>query len=199
MSDIKMKRIYISGKITGLPVSEVREKFDAAEQELAAQGYEVVNPLKTAIPYGAEWETHMTVDILLLTGCDAIYLLSDWLYSRGATLEKRIAEITGKEIIFQQNPQNPELDGLKQAIEDVTGISFFTIACKKRDRTNVYARMIYAHFAHKCGVTISDVAAEMRHNRSTVIYYLKKFDDESRYNPEFYSFAKQVENIINNQ
>ena len=41
-----MEKIYISGQISGQPIEEVADKFEAAETMLKAQGYEVVNPLK---------------------------------------------------------------------------------------------------------------------------------------------------------
>ena len=59
---------------------------------LKAQGYEVINPLKNGIPATASWEAHVAMDVLLLMGCDAIYLLPDWGFSKGATLEKNLAQ-----------------------------------------------------------------------------------------------------------
>ena len=40
-----MEKIYISGRISGLPIEEVAAKFDETETKLKAQGYEVINPL----------------------------------------------------------------------------------------------------------------------------------------------------------
>ena len=39
-------RVYIAGKVTGLPIGEVYTKFGAAEFWLKQQGYDVVNPLR---------------------------------------------------------------------------------------------------------------------------------------------------------
>ena len=36
-----MEKIYISGRISGLPIEEVAAKFDETETKLKAQGYEV--------------------------------------------------------------------------------------------------------------------------------------------------------------
>ena len=83
-----MEKIYISGRISGQPIEDVTAKFEAAETKLKAQGYEVVNPLKNGIPANASWEVHVAMDVLLLMGCKAIYLLPDWSLSKGATLEK---------------------------------------------------------------------------------------------------------------
>ena len=53
-----MEKIYISGRISGLPIEEVAAKFDETETKLKAQGYEVINPLKNGIPATASWEAH---------------------------------------------------------------------------------------------------------------------------------------------
>jgi len=86
-----MGKVYISGQISGLPIEEVKEKFSSVEAQLIAQGYEVVNPLKNGLPWNAPWELHIAMDIVLLMGCDTIYLLTGWDNSRGATLEKNFA------------------------------------------------------------------------------------------------------------
>ena len=92
---IPPKKIYISGQISGQPIDSVREKFERAERRIKAMGSEPVNPMKNGLPENAPWELHMALDIVLLMGCESIYLLPDWEHSRGATLEKTIAELTG--------------------------------------------------------------------------------------------------------
>lgn len=94
-------KIYISGQISGLPLDEVKDKFQDAEKRIVEHGYEAVNPLKNGIPYTESWEVHMAADIVLLFDCDAIYMLPGWEASKGATLEKNIAERMGKKIIHQ--------------------------------------------------------------------------------------------------
>ena len=89
-------KIYISGQISGLPLDEAKAKFQTVETKLKAQGYEAVNPLKNGIPDTEAWEVHMAADIVLLLDCEAIYMLPGWEASKGATLEKNIAERTGK-------------------------------------------------------------------------------------------------------
>ena len=63
----------------------------------------------------------MALDIVLLMGCESIYLLPDWEHSRGATLEKTIAELTGKLLIYEKTTRNEDI---KQAITEVTGLLF---------------------------------------------------------------------------
>lgn len=85
-------RVYISGKITGEPMDQVIAKFARAEFELATKGYDPVNPLKNGLPQASSWEQHMKADVAMMMDCDAIYMLPDWKFSSGATIEKRLAE-----------------------------------------------------------------------------------------------------------
>jgi hypothetical protein len=186
-------RIYISGKITGLPFDEVQTKFAAAERNLTEQGYEVISPLKNGIPYNSPWESHVAMDIILILGCEAVYFLPDWNLSKGATIEKNIAELTGKTIIYENMPVFVEL---KQAISELPGVSFYEIVGDSRERNHVYARMIYACFCRKQGATVTGIAKEMKRNHSTIIYYLKKYNDDFRFNKCFRELAERVTNKI---
>lgn len=183
-------KIYISGQITGLPFDKVQAKFAAAERNLAEQGYEVVSPLKNGIPYSFPWESHIAMDIVLLMGCEAAYFLPDWSLSKGATLEKSIAELTGKTIIYENVPV---FVALKQALSEVAGASFYEIVNGGRERSLVYARMSYAYFCKEQGATVTDIAAEMRRSHSTIIYYLKKYSDDFKFNPKFREVVSRIE------
>lgn len=186
-------KVYISGQISGLPIEEVRAKFEKAEADLTSKGYEVINPTKNGIPFNAPWELHVAMDIVLLIGCHAIYLLPDWGNSKGATLEKNIAELTGKVIIYQEAPAFSEI---KQAITNVMGVSFHEIVGKSRTRWIVFARMLFSHFCKQEGATIMRIADEIKHNHSTVSYYLRNFEYDNRYNPEFRRLVELVENDL---
>lgn len=186
-------KVYISGQISGLPIEEAMAKFEKAEADLTNKGYEVVNPMKNGISFKAPWELHMAMDIVLLIGCQAIYLLLDWGNSKGATLEKNIAELTGKVIIYQETPAFAEI---KQSISNALGISFFDIVGDSRTRRHVYARMIFAHYCRKEGATILRISLEMKRDHSTIVYYLRKFEDDNRYNPEFRHLVELVENDL---
>lgn len=94
-------RIYISGKISGCPIEEAREKFAAAACCLAGLGHTPVNPFDNGVEPTADWSAQMVRDIELLFGCEAIYLLNDWADSRGARIEQNIARECGMKIIPQ--------------------------------------------------------------------------------------------------
>ena len=106
-------RIYISGKMTGLPDLN-HPAFDAAEKRLTAQGHFVINPHRISEPFGTAEEISnsfeelydpayfesavrpslakciMDADLAAVRSCDAIYLLRGWETSRGA--KKELAE-----------------------------------------------------------------------------------------------------------
>ena len=94
-------KIYISGKISGLPFTEVVKKFADAEARIKKTQNTPINPLKNGVPVAAEWIKHMERDIELLMKCDAILLLPDWHKSHGARIEKAIAE--GMNLIILTN------------------------------------------------------------------------------------------------
>lgn len=52
-------RIYISGKISGLPYDEVQERFNGAEDLLTELGFEVANPLKNGLDKDNSWNEHL--------------------------------------------------------------------------------------------------------------------------------------------
>ena len=88
---MKIKTIYISGKISGLPIKEVISKFQAACDKLRRFGLEPMNPLNNGLPLDADWADQMGKDISILLRCDAIYLLPDYLESEGAQIELAVA------------------------------------------------------------------------------------------------------------
>lgn len=95
-----MKRIYISGPITGNPQAE--EQFRAAEQTLA-EDWTVWNPQKVnaavvALTGISTHEEYMGISLAGLELCDAIWMLPGWQDSRGARMEYNYAKSNGKNI-----------------------------------------------------------------------------------------------------
>ena len=95
-------RIYISGQITGLDYKEAFDKFEQAEKELTAKGYEVVNPMKI-VPFNKDWSwfDYLSADIKLMENCAHIYMLSNWRESGGASVEHEAAKWNNFAIIYQ--------------------------------------------------------------------------------------------------
>lgn len=85
------KKIYIAGKVTGLPQQEVVEKFAKAQKDIEEMGFEVVNPIVVVNDFETPWNKAMRMCIAGLTECDAIVLLPDWHESKGARLESDLS------------------------------------------------------------------------------------------------------------
>lgn len=92
-------KIYISGKITGLPENEVSEKFKKAADAIRAKGHEPVSPPEFVTHYeGKKWEDYMLNECLPeLLKCDAILSLDDTNESNGAICEYWFARGCGIE------------------------------------------------------------------------------------------------------
>lgn len=86
--------IYLAGKITGDP--DYRRKFSAAAYRMRREGHTVINPAR--LPEGLTAADYMRICTAMLEAADAIALLPDWQDSRGARIEKELAEYTGKAV-----------------------------------------------------------------------------------------------------
>ena len=92
-------KVYLSGKITG--DSNYRQKFNAMAEELLSYGYVVFNP--AILPDGFEYEDYMDLDLLILSRCDAVFLLRDWKNSLGAKREVEEAKRLGLQILTEDD------------------------------------------------------------------------------------------------
>lgn len=97
------KRVYISGRVSGLPLETAKQAFSAKEHALNDAGFEAVNPLRLgleALGEEAAWEVYMAFDVDLLMTCEAIAMLEGWEKSQGARLELEIAKRHGFEVMI---------------------------------------------------------------------------------------------------
>lgn len=92
-----LKKVYISGPITG--TKDYLERFERIENELPLihQGVEVINPAKVNanLPESTTWEEYMRMSLCMLSMCDGIYMMEGWQQSRGANLEYAYAKGMG--------------------------------------------------------------------------------------------------------
>ena len=118
----RKKFIYISGKMGEKILSEATvKKFEEAHRKMEEAGWSVINPASYVFQQDAQrkvgsdieeykqtgfvnldWYAGMLLyDMEVLALCDAIYMLSDWQDSPGATAEYYYAKACKKEIIFE--------------------------------------------------------------------------------------------------
>ena len=91
---------YLSGPMTGLP-GQNYAAFQAAAERLRSQGVQVISPHEITPPSAGpwSWEQHMRADLAALLTADVIVLLPGWEQSRGAQLEKTVAEAVGLMVV----------------------------------------------------------------------------------------------------
>jgi len=94
-----MQTVYIAGKISGLDHQVAFNHFEQFEKRFSELGYLVVNPMKI-VPKDADWHEAMKICIKHLLDCDKIFLMNNWTGSKGAKIEKIVAESTGIERIY---------------------------------------------------------------------------------------------------
>lgn len=108
--------VYISGKITGN--ENYKQEFAQAERLLKKMGYEVCNPVTLgkqleSWKYNPTYLDYMRADIKHLLNCEGIYYLPSWKRSKGAKLERIIAEffkMVEVEIFEVENERKSRID-----------------------------------------------------------------------------------------
>lgn len=90
--------LYIAGPMSGLPDFNY-PAFNEAEGQLRAASFEVENPARNPEPSPEhdddQWRGYMRMALRQLALCDGVALLPGWKASRGANIEKRLAEDLG--------------------------------------------------------------------------------------------------------
>ena len=91
MSRRRIERVYVSGPMTGMPDLNF-PAFRAASRKLRDLGFRVVNPADSTANEGKTWAECLTNDLRNLLACDAVVLLPGWSKSKGARLERSVAQ-----------------------------------------------------------------------------------------------------------
>lgn len=97
-----MKKVYISGKISGLEREHYERLFGIAEAMLRDKGYKVVNPTRffmsrhyqrlcRLIGHQNAYDLTLLYDLWRLMRCDLIYKIPGWQQSKGANIESCVA------------------------------------------------------------------------------------------------------------
>lgn len=111
-----MKRIYISGPITG--TTDYKERFGKVEELLKGKGYEVLNPavLNEILPVTTQYEEYMSMSYCMLDMCDSIYMMPGWEKSMGANRELGYA-LAKKKRVIKEIKEKP-IDDLREYVCD---------------------------------------------------------------------------------
>ena len=124
------RTIYIAGKITGDP--NYKEKFAAAQKELEAAGYVVLNPAWLPSE-GFEYDAYMRMSTAMLYECEEVCFLSNWKESKGAINELTIALENDKEVHFLgENEKHGYWADSFDGITPVCSVCGKTHSCIKR-------------------------------------------------------------------
>jgi len=110
-----MKRIYISGPMSGIPGHNF-PTFHIEAARLRTLGYDVVNPAElNSEPGSKPYNDCLRTDLVELLACDTIAMLPGWQRSNGAHLEMHVAHRVGIEIVeakdIQAPPATPVMQG----------------------------------------------------------------------------------------
>lgn len=82
---------------------------------------------------------------------------------------------------------------IRNRVTDICGVDVgLNFTKKSNKRAYLYPRMIVAYHLRTQGWVYEDIAYMLNRDHSTVIYYLKKYDDEYRYNAEFRNLADEI-------
>lgn len=163
-----MKKIYISGPISGLPLETVYNNFTNAEVRLLEQGYEVVNPINNGLPTNATWEEHMRADLRLLLDCDAIYMLEGWEKSRGARIEYALAVDLKMDVQYQHKYSHALNLDLSIYAEPLNlTLSDILSRCRKI-RCMIPRQVIMHHLRYTKNISLIDIGRAFGLDHSTI-------------------------------
>lgn len=98
-------KIYICGKITGLPIEQAREKFTKSKQVLlkaGVPGKDIVDPMTFGIKETDDWHYAMNICLARLDKCDAMWIQKDWRDSFGARREITYGMAYNMELFFEE-------------------------------------------------------------------------------------------------
>lgn len=98
-------KIYIAGAISGLHNAN-KEQFAETEKLLLENGHTTINPHKIPHKDINNWGQCMKEDIPEMLKCDAVFLMHGWKHSKGAKIEKDLAEVLGIKLMNYMEETN---------------------------------------------------------------------------------------------
>ena len=101
--DFNHMKIYISGKITDN--TNYTEEFSKAEKILKEKfpGATIINPAEVSLPNICDWDDYMVICLRLLDKATHIYMLDNWVHSKGACTEHLHALENDIKVLWSDN------------------------------------------------------------------------------------------------
>lgn len=99
----KRKRLYLSGRISGLTRFEYVNNFNTAQSKMLRKypNITVISPIRIKPLFGIhKYWCHMVADVFYLLKSDAVAFMPNWKDSKGARIEMVFTIMTNKEIIM---------------------------------------------------------------------------------------------------
>ncbi len=103
-----MKRIYLSGAMTGIPEHNF-PAFNAEANRLRHLGYDVINPVDINPDVTTPYNECLRNDLKALLDYDTIAMLDGWMDSNGAHLEMHVAQRVGIRVVEARTIVEPAL------------------------------------------------------------------------------------------
>jgi len=191
-------KTYISGKISGLLAEEVEARFQKAQEYLEKLGFKVINPASDRLVKNYSLEKALMNNLQKLLKADSVYMLENWTDSVQAQIEHDIAKRMNKKIFFESYGTNEliTVTKIKDAIKEVTRLDFDEYTIKNRKTDLFYARMLFVHKCKENGIEPPVAAKIIKRDRTTVLYMIKKYDEEVKFNPKFRRMAEKLNEIM---
>ena len=103
LSDLNNRKVYIAGKMTGLSVDEIFDRFNRVENILVSKYNAVLNPSVMwhhKEPNRFSRDEYLNICFAMLDNCDTVVVLPDYEDSYGTAREIRFAYEHGMEVLY---------------------------------------------------------------------------------------------------
>lgn len=84
-------KIYLAGPMSGIEELNY-PAFNAEAKRLRDLGHEVENPAENPVPPCGSWTGYMRMALRQLVDCECVALLPGWTDSKGAVIERNLAQ-----------------------------------------------------------------------------------------------------------
>ncbi len=196
----KKSTVYINGKYENIDQKQAVSKFETAEKYLHENGMIPVNPMKDEIKTNQSKRERLINQIEIMMECDSIFVLDNWFDCEQSRVKVKIAEEYGFEIIYESDCyiKSTLIEQLKEAIFDIMGLKFEQYITNSRKNDYFYARMIFVnHCKNYEGMNLNKIGNLINRDHSTVMYSLKTYQNEIKYNQDFRETTRKVNKALN--